>query len=544
MEAADPTSTQSIIVRSQFPDVEIPEVSLTRFALRRADELADKAALVDGPSGRTLTYGQLASATRKVAASLARRGLGKGDVFAIFSPNLPEWAIAYFAVSSLGAINTTINPLATADELAGQLNDSGAIFLLTIPQFLDKALDAAGRSKVREVFVFGEAEGATPFASLLDGAGDPPTPSIDPRQDLVVLPYSSGTTGLPKGVMLTHHNLVGNCVQIDGMEPVTQDDVIIAVLPYFHIYGMTVILNRGLANGATVVSMPRFDLEQFLRILQDYRVTRAYLAPPIVLALAKHPMVEKFDLSALRMILSGAAPLSESLQNACAERLGCQVKQGYGLTESSPVTHCNPDDRIKPGSIGPAVRSTEYRVVDYVSGADLGPGGHGELLVRGPQVMRGYLNQPAATANTVDRDGWLHTGDIGYADDDGYFYVVDRLKELIKYKGFQVPPAELEAVLVSHPAVADAAVVPFPDEESGEVPKAFIVLKGDASAEQIMDYVAGRVAPYKKIRMVELVDQIPKSPSGKILRRVLVERDRDRATEASGGGSSAAGSAR
>jgi len=256
--------------------------------------------------------------------------------------------------------------------------------------------------------------------------------------------------------------------------------------------------------------------------------------PPIALALAKHPAVEKYDLSRMRTLFSGAAPLGEAVTRACKERLGCVVMQGYGLTETSPVTHVSPvdPDRIKAGAVGPPIPNTECKIVDLVNGRPVGAGELGEICMRGPQVMKGYLNKPEATAAMIDAEGWLHSGDIGYADADGYLHVVDRVKELIKYKGMQVAPAEIEAVLLSHPAVADAAVVPSPDDEAGEVPKAFLVLKGEATPEEIMAWVAERVAPHKRLRRVEVIGQIPKSLSGKILRRVLVQQERERAAGA------------
>jgi acyl-CoA synthetase (AMP-forming)/AMP-acid ligase II len=521
----------STIIRSPYPEVTIPEVSLPALVFADAAKHAAKPALIDGPSGRALTYRELVGGARLVAGGLAARGFQQGEVFAIYCPNLPEYAVAFYGVLLAGGVNTTINPLYTVEELAVQLNDAGASYLLTIPPLLDKAVEAAGRSGVREVFVLGEAAGATPFAALLRAGHQPPELSIDPHTDLATLPYSSGTTGLPKGVMLSHRNLVANLCQLEPVWGVGEDDVIVAVLPFFHSYGQVVLMAAALWQGATLVTMPRFDLEQFLAILQDYRVTAALLVPPIVLAMAKHPLVGRFDLSALRFINSGAAPLDAELEQACGKRLDCMVFQGYGLTETSPVLTVHPAEeaRIRHGSAGQLVPNTEAKVVDLATGAALGRNQDGELCFRGPQVMRGYLNRPAETAQMVDPDGWLHSGDIGHIDDDGYLYVVDRVKELIKYKGEQVAPAELEAVLVSHPAIADAAVVRVPDEQAGEVPKAFVVAKAELSAQEVMDYVAERVAPYKKVRVVEFVDEIPKSLSGKILRRVLMERDRQAA---------------
>ena len=306
--------------------------------------------------------------------------------------------------------------------------------------------------------------------------------------------------------MLTHYNLVANILQMVGPFGLREDDIMLGVLPFFHIYGMTVIMNLALHVGATVVTMPRFDLEQCLQILEKYRVTVANVVPPMVLAFAKSPLVDKYDLSRLRTVFSGAAPLKEDLAEAARTRLGCSVVQGYGLTETSPVTHAAraSGDRISLASIGPPVPNTEVKVVDVVSQAELGPNEEGEICVRGPQVMKGYLNRPDATAAMIDVDGWLHTGDIGFADERGCFFIVDRLKELIKYKGMQIAPAELEAVLLGHPTIADAAVIPLADEEAGQVPKAFVVLKGELTPADILEYVAARVAPYKKLRSVEV----------------------------------------
>jgi len=523
-----------MIFRGPYPDVAIPEVSLTDFIFSSIAEHKDKRALIDGPTGRTLTYAEFADATRRVAASLAKRGFRKGDVLGLFSPNCPEYAVAFHAVAMLGGITTPLNPLYTGEEAAFQLKDAGAKYLVTAPIIIQKALDAAARANIEEVYVFGEAEKAMPFAALLESDGDVPAVEIDPRNDLVALPYSSGTTGLPKGVMLTHYNLVANMCQMDGLDYFHSHDTLLCVLPLFHIYGLVVVLNMGLHLGATIVIMPRFDLEQFLSQIQEYRVTLSHIVPPIVLKLAKEPVVDNYDLSSLRMIFSGAAPLGSDLSLECMKRIGCGIRQGYGMTETSPVTHSSPADpaKMRHGSVGTAAPNTECKLIDPATGEELGANQEGEVCVRGPQNMKGYLNNLEATLRTIDADGWLHTGDIGYADEEGHFFIVDRVKELIKYKGFQVAPAELEAIILTHPAVADAAVIPCGDDEAGEVPKAFVVLKGEASSVDLMEFVAARVAPHKKIREIEFIDQIPKSLSGKILRRVLVERQRTKQKEA------------
>lgn len=514
-----------MIIKGPYPDVSVPLTALTPFVLHRAKELGDKPALIDGPTGRAVSYAQVAERISIAAYNLAQRGFKKGEVVGILSPNCPEYGIAFHAVATLGGIVTPINPLYTRHEIAHQLKDSGARFLVTVPGCGDKATEAARDAGIEEIFVFGEAPGATPFDSLLVDNGRAEQVAVDPLNDLIALPYSSGTTGLPKGVMLTHHNLVANICQMEGLCYFYETDTLICILPLFHIYGLVVVLNMGLYSGATIVMMPRFELESFLKAVQDYNVSLAHLVPPIVLALSKSPIVDNYQLPTLKTIFSGAAPLGEELTQACMDRLGCSIRQGYGMTETSPVTHSSPAPPwpLKFGSVGVPAPNTECKIIDLESGEPVEPGERGEVCVRGPQIMKGYLNNPEATANTIDADNWLHTGDIGYADEDGHFFIVDRAKELIKYKGFQVPPAELEALLLTHPSVADAAVIPYPDDEAGEVPKGIIVLREPAEASALLKFVAERVAPHKRIRYVEFVDKIPKSPSGKILRRVLVE---------------------
>jgi acyl-CoA synthetase (AMP-forming)/AMP-acid ligase II len=517
-----------MIFRSHLPDVAIPDVPYPSFVLQRARERADQPVLVDGPSGRTLTQGQVAGGARRVAAGLARRGFAKADILALYSPNLPEYALAFHGALMMGGVVTTANPLYTPGELGFQLRDTGATYLVTAPPFLESAREAARGTSVREIFVFGEAEGATPFAALLANDGDAPAVRVDPSLDLATLPYSSGTSGRPKGVMLTHRNLVAVTCQVEAQAQIDENWRTLGILPFFHIYGQVVLMNFPLYFGGLCVTMPRFDLAEFLRLVQAHRLTHLYVVPPVVLALARHPLVDQFDLSSVVLVNSGAAPLDEALQRACAERLGCLVTQGYGMTETSLACHVTPQDpaKVRSGSVGLTLPNMESKLVDVATGATLPAGERGEICVRGPNVMRGYWNDPEATARTLDAEGWLHTGDVGHADADGYFYVVDRVKELIKYKGMQVAPAELEGLLLSHPAVADAAVIPSPDEEAGEVPKAFIVLRQPVAPTELMDWVAARVAPHKKIRRLAVVDAIPKSASGKILRRVLVEQER------------------
>lgn len=509
-----------MIFRSHYPSVKIPRVTLHDFVLGGAAARGDAPALVEGATGRVLTYGQLVDQTRRFAAGLARAGIRQGDVVAIWSPNSPEYAVVFHAVSRLGASLTTVNPSYTVEELAYQLKDAGARMIITTAALVEKARAAIASIGVAiDLITIDEVAGVPSLTSTMVDA-DPPDVTINPDHDIVVLPYSSGTTGLPKGVMLTHRNLVANLLQIDAMEP-AEMPALLGVLPFFHIYGMVVIMNHGLMRGAAVITLPRFDLETVLRMLQDYPIAVAHVVPPVVIAFAKHPLVDRFKLTNLKYVFSGAAPLGSEITEALETRLSIKVRQGYGMTEASPVTHYTPADGERGGKVGLLVPSSELRIVDPDSGADQGVGQAGEVWVRGPQVMKGYLNNPAATAQTVDADGWLHTGDIGVVDAEGYLEVVDRLKELIKVKGFQVAPAELEALLLKHPKIADAAVFGVPDDESGEVPKAVIVTREPLTADEVKAFVELHVATYKRLRHVTFAESIPKSPSGKILRRLL-----------------------
>jgi len=505
---------------------EIPGLPLPEFVLGAAYQYGGKRALVDAATGHELSYAELADTVREVGAGLSARGIRPGDVLALCTPNCLEFAVAWFAATSVGAIVTTVNPLCTEEEISRQLRQTGARWLVATVGLVEQKLKAVvSGTAIEETFVIGEdVVGTIPFGSLRATA-DAPAAHVS-ASDVALLPTSSGTTGLPKSVELSHRNLVASLCQTSLVHQVTEDDVVIAALPLFHIYGLQMTLNLPLATGAAVVILPRFELAAFLRAIQDYGVTRAEVVPPMVLGLVTADVVESYDLSTLRLITSAAAPLSADLARACARRLGCRVKQAYGMTEMSGGTHIAPDDGPdRPESIGPALPGVECRIVEPGIGADLGPGEPGELLVRTAGVMRGYLGNPQATAAAIDADGWLHTGDIVTVDKDGWFYVTDRVKELIKYKAYQVAPAELEALLLTHPAVGDAAVVRKRDALAGEVPKAFVVLRTPVTADELMTWVGERVAGYKRIRQIEFTDHIPRSPAGKILRRLLVGQD-------------------
>ncbi len=511
------------IYQSPLGGIAVPEVSITDLVLAGLAGRGDAPAMIDGVSGAVMTADALSHAIRQLAGGLQARGIGPGQVVALMAPNCADYAVVMHGVVYAGAALTTANPTYTAPELRHQLVDSGACMLFVHPSFLSLAREAVIGTQAAKIVVLGDGHDGAPGLHSLMGAALGAQVPVDLARDTAVLPYSSGTTGLPKGVILSHRNLVANVLQINRSLQLQPGEMSLAILPFFHIYGMQVLLNLYLATGAVLVTLPRFDLEAFLRLIQTHKMTKAFVVPPVVLALAKHPMVDQFDVSSLTFIMSAAAPLGPELSNACAVRLGCPVEQGYGMTEASPVTHLSPIGRGRSGAVGQLAPGTEGRIRDPETGADCPPGVPGEVLVRGPQVMQGYLNNPDATARTVDADGWLFTGDLGVMDDDGFLFIVDRVKELIKVKGFQVAPAELEALLVTHPDIADCAVIGLPDDEAGEVPIAFIVRRAgcDISEDVVMGHLKGHVARYKELRGVRFVDTIPKSASGKILRRVL-----------------------
>ncbi|WP_328399247.1 4-coumarate--CoA ligase family protein [Streptomyces sp. NBC_00390] len=530
----------SSVFRSTYADVPDVVEPIHEAVLGRAAEFGDTVALVDGVNGTTVTYHQLDLFHRRIAASFAAAGLRKGDVLALHSPNTVAYPAVFYGATRAGASVTTVHPLATAEEFAKQLRDSSARWIVTVSPLLEVARRAAELAAgIKEIFVCDRADGHVSVLDMFVSTEPEPEVSIDPSEDVAALPYSSGTTGVPKGVMLTHRSIATNLAQLSPFIPMGPGDRILAVLPFFHIYGLTALMNAPLRHGATVVVLPRFELDTFLSAIQEHRINGLYVAPPIVLALAKHPAVAQYDLSCLEYIVSAAAPLDARLGEACSQRLGLPpVRQAYGMTELSPGTHVVPLSATNPpaGAVGLLLPGTEMRILDLDgSGADAAAGAEGEVAIRGPQVMKGYLGRPDATADMIDADGWVHTGDVGRVDEDGWLFVVDRVKELIKYKGYQVAPADLEALLLTHESIADAAVIGVYDEDGNEIPKAFVVKQPSATElteDEVLAYVAERVSPYKKIRRIEFIGGVPRAASGKILRRELRDRETRRAQSA------------
>jgi acyl-CoA synthetase (AMP-forming)/AMP-acid ligase II len=525
------------VFRSPHPPVDIPDVSIYDYLFDSLDDSdLERVALVDPATGAETTYGALRAQVDAFAGALAARGVGTDTVVAMLCPNVPAFATVFHGILRLGGSITTVNSLYTAHEIENQLKDAAATWLVTVSPLLPQAREAARAVGIPDerVIVLDGVEGHPDLRALLGEGRTPPEVSIDPSTRVAVLPYSSGTTGVPKGVMLSHRNLVANVHQCRPVIEIGADDRVLAVLPFFHIYGMTVLLNLALRQRATLVTMPRFDLMEFLRVIQDHRCTFLFIAPPIAVALAKHPAVEQFDLSSVHSVFSGAAPLDGETAETAGRRIGARFFQGYGMSELSPVSHAIPAEGGMPvSSVGVLIPNCDAKLVDPETGEELEEHGDdgltapGEIWVRGPNVMLGYLNRPDATAETLDADGFLHTGDIGVHHVDGFFTIVDRLKELIKYHGYQIAPAELEALLLSHPKIQDAAVIGVRGDDGEEIPKAFVVAAPDAglSAEDVMAFVAAEVAPHKKVRRVEFIDVIPKSTSGKILRKDLRARE-------------------
>ncbi|KAG0558011.1 hypothetical protein KC19_11G172700 [Ceratodon purpureus] len=457
---------QDFIYRSKLPDIDMPNhMPLADYCLEKAAQWADKACLIDGNTGRVHTYGEIELSTRKVAAGLTKLGVKQGGVMALLLPNCAEFVQVFLGAAKMGAIVTTANPFYTPAEVEKQIVASGATLVVTQASYIEKL---AGLN-VQIITVDQHVENCLHMSVLLEAdEAECPDVEIHP-DDVVCLPYSSGTTGLPKGVMLTHKGLVSSVSQqVDGEAPnlyLTVEDTLMCVLPMFHIYSLNSILLCGLRVGATLVVMAKFELPKLLDLIQRHKVTFGPFVPPIVLAIAKNPIVDNYDLSSIKMVMSGAAPLGKELEDTFRARLpNAILGQGYGMTEAGPVlaqtlSMCKTPFPVKAGSCGTVVRNAEVKIIDTETGVSLPYNQPGEICIRGPQIMKGYLNDPEATANTIDKDGYLHTGDVGFIDEDEEMFIVDRVKEIIKFKGFQIPPAELEALLFSHELIQDAGVV-------------------------------------------------------------------------------------
>ena len=499
--------------------------------LQSCQRNSGKTALVDSSCGRRFSFAEYGSLLESLAHGLVSAGLKPGDRLAIFLPNSWEFAIAYHAATLAGGIPTPLNSAYREREVRYQLENSGAAFLITDAPLLE-GINLAGLPALRRVFTTRhERAGSEPFANLLrPSTATLPQPAQDSAQTIAALPYSSGTTGLSKGVMLSHYNLVANVYQLLGASgtPLTPADVMLCFLPLYHIYGLVVALTVSITLGSTLVLMPRFDIEQLCSLLTTESVTMMPLVPPAINALCQAAEAGIFPKNhKVRWIKSGAAPLAFELPRRLTDLTGILVLQGYGMTEASPVTHAGylaPPEMYRPASVGQPLALTDCRILD-LNDQEAAPGEPGELVMRGPQFMLGYWKEPQATA-AVLRDGWYFSGDIVRTDADGFYYVLDRRKEMIKYKGFPVAPAEVESVLLEHPAVRDCGVVAKPDPEAGEIPCAFVVVRegfapSTALDQQLRGFVADRLAHYKQPREIRFVDTLPRTPSGKILRREL-----------------------
>lgn len=521
-----PGMDKAQIFESPLPPLDIPEMSVTEWVFEGLALRKDRHVFTEVNSGRQITGEGAMRQIRALAGGLAALGLKKGEVVAVMAPNSIDYFVLFHAVTFAGGTLTMINPSYTAAELAYQLRQTSARLLFADGPLTAMAQEATKGTKVRQVVVMGAA--APGALTICEIAGPPLRQQVpvDLYEDIAAIPFSSGTTGLPKGVMLTHRDIVANAAQWCHVRDIGPGDVAPSFLPFFHIFGLVLCQMVYPGSGAHLHLMQRFDLETYLQVAQDSGAQRLWVVPPIAIALAKDPIVERFDLSALKEIGSGAAPLSTEIGDAIRARLGCAFYQGYGMTELSGVSHSHASGASKPDTLGTPVANTACRIVDPDTLEDLGPDEPGELWIKGPSVMKGYLNDPDATAETMTEGGWLRTGDIGTIDADGHLRVVDRLKEMIKVKGFPVAPAEVEAALIAHPAILEAAVFGIADHEKGEVPMALIVAADGTVLDlaAIQEYLGARLARYKIVQALEVVDAIPKAASGKILRRVLRER--------------------
>jgi len=519
------------------PPLDYPHIPYDRMLTDGARQHPENVALVFRDA--SVTFRELEALTNRFARALSRLGIRKGDRVCLLTTNCPEYVIAFYAIARIGAIVSPMNPSYREREIEYQLGDTEAVAVVVHSDLVPLVAAVRARTPgLKHVIAIGPGEpqgaGVRRFAELIaaEPAMAPPSAGVG-DDDLLALPYSSGTTGLPKGVMLTHRNLVANNIQFVAAIRLRESDRLMIFLPFYHIYG-AMLMGGAVHVGATSVLMERFEPVECLRLVERHRITHFFVVPPVMLMLSNWPELGKYDISSLRCTMVGAAPVAPELARRFRQLTGVPVIQGYGMTEASPLTHLNPmhDDSLNVvDSAGLLAHDTEQKVVDVETGQRvLGPGEVGEICIRGPQIMQGYWRAPDATAAAI-RDGWYYSGDIGYVDEHGYAFIQDRKKEMIKFKGLGIAPAEIEALLLEHPGIADAAVIGKPHPEAGEIPKAFIVRKPGQtalSADEVVAFVKGRLAGYKTPGEVEFVDAIPKTPSGKILRRVLKEREQAR----------------
>jgi len=531
---------------SKYPDVIIPEVSAPELILKSLKSGPSRTIIVDGLSLREFSSHEIAQKIEKAGKGFANLGLKKGEIVGIILPNVPEYSIVYHGLGLVGGIASLINPEYTVDELSKTLSTVKPKFLICTPAVFNKikqdlstifpnvekivviSVPNVNSDEVKALAKENKPGLILSLLELLDNDGDYPRVPIDPKKDVAVIPFSSGTTGLFKGVCLTHYNVIANTYQTQVIETSTyrKNDTLMGILPFFHIYGLMLFLMLMLKQQYRVVVLPKFEPVKFLQLIERFKVSISFVVPPVALMFAKSPLIDNYDLSSLRILFSGAAPLSDNVEKEIINRFkgNITIKQGYGMTEASPATMVNPYGGERSGSVGLLLPNQIAKIVSTDSGETLDIGARGEICVKGPNVMLGYYNNEKATADTIDKDGFLHTGDIGYVDEDGYYFVVDRVKELIKYKGFQIPPAELEALLLSHPAIADTCVVGIESGDAGEIPRAYVVLKPNqkVSDKELHEWVNKKVSNYKRFRGgIFFIPQIPKSATGKLLRKDL-----------------------
>jgi len=512
--------------------LDLPEEGLFEFLEKSILKHGDKTALVDAVTDDKLTYNELLSKARKLAAFFHKRGYRKGDKLALHVPNCIEYQVIILGGLAIGMTFTTCNPAYTAHEVEHWLKSSNARVLFTNSNCVETAEKAIDQDTNVDLLVsiddLTANDKVTNLSALLQSDDETfERPVISPKEDIAALVYSSGTTGLPKGVMLTHYNLTTNVLQMYNASD-HHEDTILCVLPMFHIYAIAFINLMSLHHGATIVSMPKFDPKVFLTAIQQRQIATVPIVPPLALFMINHPVVNAFDLSSMKEVVVGAAPIDATVTKAFIAKFpGAVLRQGYGSTESL-ITHIQPKDMSKtiPGSAGQILQHVDLKICSVETSEAVGVNEKGEIRMRGPQVMAGYYNNAEATANCLGADGWLRTGDLGYFDEEGNVFIIDRLKELIKYKGFQVAPAELEDTLLSHPKIADACVIGIPDERAGQLPRAYLVPAKDATVteEEVTKHMGEYMADHKQLRGgVVIVETIPKSASGKMLRRVLLQ---------------------